>query len=93
MINTVRRQCMTEGVSDLRLANELSKRLGTIPTIKSVNHTWSLPGSTDDGSGLSGKEMTPRAPTRAQLPLLRFRPRGVSQVSTTRGATLSLSLG
>jgi hypothetical protein len=43
---------MTEGVSDLRLPNELSKSLWTIPTIKSVNHTWSLPGSTDEESGL-----------------------------------------
>jgi hypothetical protein len=46
---------MTEGVSDLRLANELSKSLWTIPTIKSVNHTWSLPGSTDEGRGLFRK--------------------------------------
>ncbi len=93
MINTVRGQCMTEGIGDLRLANEFGKRLWTIPAIKSVNHTWSLPGSTDEGSGVQGKGKTPRAPTRAQLPLLRFRPRGVSQVSATRGATQSLSLG
>jgi hypothetical protein len=52
VINTVRSQCVTEGIGDLRLANEFGKRLWTIPTIKSVNHTWSLPGSTDDESGL-----------------------------------------
>ena len=42
---------------------------------------------------MARKEKTPRAPTRAQLPLLRFRPGGVSQVSVTRGAPDRLSLG
>jgi hypothetical protein len=81
VVNPVGGQRMAEGIGDLRLADKFGKSLWTIPAIKSVNHTWSLPGSTDEGSGVQGKGKTPRAPTRAQLPLLRFRPRGVSQVS------------
>ena len=51
MVNPVCGQGMAEGIGDLRLADEFGKSLWTIPAIKSVNHTWSLPGSTDDGSG------------------------------------------
>src|SRR5665647_2776191 len=38
----------------------------------------------------AGKEKTPRAPTRARLPLLRFRPGGVGRDGATRGAAPSL---
>jgi hypothetical protein len=43
---------MAQRIGDLRLANEFGKSLWAIPAIKSVNHTWSLPGSTDEGRGL-----------------------------------------
>ena len=39
---------------------------------------------------ISTKEKTPRAPARARLPLLRFRPGGVGLDGATRGATPSL---
>jgi hypothetical protein len=55
VVDTISSQRVTEGIGDLRLADEFGKSLWTIPAIKSVNHTWSLPGSTDDGSGLLGQ--------------------------------------
>ena len=55
MINPVSGQRMAEGIRDLRLANEFGESLWAIPAIKSVNHTWSLPGSTDEGRGLFRK--------------------------------------
>lgn len=55
MVNPVCGQRMAEWIGDLRLANEFGKSLWTIPAIKSVNHTWSLPGSTDEGRGLVRK--------------------------------------
>jgi hypothetical protein len=44
-----------------------------------------------DGGGAEGKEKTPRAPARARLPLLRFRPGGVGLDGATRGASNSLA--
>ena len=82
VINPVGRERMTERIRDMCLSNELSKGLRTVSTIQSSGHPWSLPG----GAEQRGKEKTPRAPTRARLPLLRFRPGGVSQDSATRGA-------
>jgi hypothetical protein len=43
---------MAKRIGDLRLADKFGKSLWTIPAIKSVNHTWSLPGSADEGRGL-----------------------------------------
>ena len=90
MIDPISSESLHQWFGYLRLTDELRKRLGSVSSIKGSHHTVSLPG-THDQTWVEGK--TPRAPTRAQLPLLRFRPRGVSQVSATRGATLSLSLG
>jgi hypothetical protein len=53
VVDPVSGQRMAQRIGDLRLANEFGESLWAIPAIKSVNHTWSLPGSTDDGSGLS----------------------------------------
>jgi len=92
VVDPVSRQCLHQGASYLGLTDELSKRLRSISSIESSHHAPSLPG-TYEYTTVARKEKTPRAPTRAQLPLLRFRPGGVSQVSATRGATPSLSLG
>jgi len=92
VVDSVGRQCPHQGVGDLGLTDELSKGLRSISSIESSHHALSLPG-TYEYTPVARKEKTPRAPTRAQLPLLRFRPGGVSQVSATRGATPSLSLG
>ena len=92
VVDPVSRQCLHKGVGDLGLTDELGKRLRSISSIESSHHALSLPG-THEYTTVARKEKTPRAPTRAQLPLLRFRPGGVSQVSATRGAKASLSLG
>ena len=92
VVDPVSRQCLHKGVGDLGLTDELGKRLRSISSIESSHHALSLPG-THEYTTVAREGKTPRAPTRAQLPLLRFRPGGVSQVSATRGATPSLSLG
>ena len=47
MVHAVCGECLHEWFRDLRLANELTKSLGSVSTIESSNHAVSLPGSPD----------------------------------------------
>ena len=52
MVDTICRESLHERFGDLRLANELTKSLGSVSTVKSSNHAASLPGSPDRGREL-----------------------------------------
>ena len=45
VVDPVGRQCLHQGVGDLGLTDELSKRLRSITSIESGNHALSLPGT------------------------------------------------
>ena len=60
MVHAVGRKSLHEWLSDLRLANELSKSLRSVSTIKSSNHAASLPGSPDRGRAPRNTRDSPR---------------------------------
>ena len=60
MVHAVCGECLHEWFRDLRLANELSKSLGSVSTIKSSNHAVSLPGSPDRGRAPGDTKDSPR---------------------------------
>ena len=59
VVDPVSRQRLHQGVGDLGLADELSKRLRSISSIESSHHALSLPG-THEYTTVPRKEKTPR---------------------------------
>ena len=87
VVDAIGAQGRHEGVGDLRLPNHFGKRLGPVAAVESGGHFSIVERVPDKPADIKG---TPRAPARARLPLLRFRPGGVGLDGATRGADSSL---